>query len=218
MTLPVVVSPLKALGVAAATRRGVCGIRGVVRRRQGRQSAVMTREEFNSFCGSLKATSHVAQWGNADVWKAGGKVFAICGWHEGGPAFTFKVGDIAFQVLGSERGIRTVPYLASRGMKWLQVHEDGAISEVSLREHIMASYDLVAAGLTRKKRIELGLWGTERLCWPYRTSRATSPNLTSHSKPAPGFTPEPLSAGGAVRVEVPGQARDGWASSLLVAC
>jgi len=117
----------------------------------------MTRDEFNRFCGGLKATSHVVQWGNADVWKVGGKVFAICGWNEGRDAFTFKVGDIAFEVLGDQSGIRPAPYLASRGMKWLQVFEEGALSEASLRDHIVMSYDLVVAGMTRKLRAELGL-------------------------------------------------------------
>jgi len=105
----------------------------------------------------MVATSHVVQWGNADVWKVGDKVFAICGWNEGRDAFTFKVGEIAFEVLGGEPGVRPAPYLASRGMKWLQVYEVGALSEASLREHIEESYRLVVAGMTRKKREGLGL-------------------------------------------------------------
>ena len=117
----------------------------------------MTREEFNTFCATLPATSHVVQWGNADVWKVGDKVFAICGWNEGRDAFTFKVGDIAFEVLGDAPGIRPAPYLASRGMKWLQVYEDDAMSDASLREHIEESYRLVVAKMTKKKRGELGL-------------------------------------------------------------
>lgn len=117
----------------------------------------MTRDEFNTFCSALPATSHVVQWGNADVWKVGGKVFALCGWHEGEAAFTFKVGDVAFEVLGAARGIRPAPYLASRGMKWLQVYEAGALSEASLREHIEMSHGLVVAGLTKKLRAELGV-------------------------------------------------------------
>jgi predicted DNA-binding protein (MmcQ/YjbR family) len=117
----------------------------------------MTRDEFNAFCGAMPATSHVVQWGNADVWKVGGKVFAICGWHEGGPAFTFKTGLIAFEVLGGEPGIRPAPYLASRGMKWLQVYEDGAMSGPSLCEHIEESFRLVAAGLPKRRRAELGI-------------------------------------------------------------
>ncbi|NNL18806.1 MAG: MmcQ/YjbR family DNA-binding protein [Boseongicola sp.] len=119
----------------------------------------MTREEFNAFCSAMTATSHVVQWGDADVWKVGGKVFALCGWYEGGPAFTFKVGEIAFEVLGDAPGVRPAPYLASRGMKWLQVYEKGALSEESLREHIEESYRLVVAKLTKKVRAELGLEG-----------------------------------------------------------
>ena len=117
----------------------------------------MTRDEFNAFCKGLKATTHVVQWGDADVWKVGGKVFAICGWHEGEAAFTFKVGDIAFEVLGQEPGIRPAPYLASRGMKWLQVYEARGMSDDSLKEHIVASYDLIVARLTKKARAELGV-------------------------------------------------------------
>ena len=37
----------------------------------------MTFEEFNDFCSSLPATSHVVQWGGSDVWKVGVKMFAI---------------------------------------------------------------------------------------------------------------------------------------------
>jgi predicted DNA-binding protein (MmcQ/YjbR family) len=117
----------------------------------------MTRDEFNAFCGAMSATSHVVQWGNADVWKVGGKVFAICGWNDGKDAFTFKAGDIAFEVLQQEPGIRPAPYLASRGMKWLQVYEEGRMSDATLKEHIVMSYDLVVAGMSKKNRAELGL-------------------------------------------------------------
>ncbi len=117
----------------------------------------MTRDEFNAFCATLKATSHVVQWGNADVWKVGDKVFAICGWNEGRDAFTFKATELAFEVLSDEPGIRPAPYLASRGMKWLQVYDERGMSDTSLREHIVTSYDLVVAGMSRKKREVLGV-------------------------------------------------------------
>ncbi len=122
-----------------------------------RECRGMTRDEFNTFCGAMKATSHVIQWGNADVWKVGGKVFALCGWHEGGDAFTFKVGDVAFEVLPEQPGIRPAPYMASRGMKWVQVYAPGALSEASLRDHIEASYAMAVTKLTKKLRAELGL-------------------------------------------------------------
>ena len=87
----------------------------------------------------------------------GGKLFAVCGWNEGEDAFTFKASDIAFEVLGDVPGVRPAPYLASRGMKWLQVYEARGMSDASLKEHIVASYDMVVAKLTKKMRAELGV-------------------------------------------------------------
>ncbi|MGC3938210.1 MmcQ/YjbR family DNA-binding protein [Roseobacter sp. EG26] len=117
----------------------------------------MTRNEFNAFCSGLAHATHVVQWGNSDVWKVGGKVFAICGWSEGADAFTFKASDLAFEVLREMPGIRPAPYLASRGLKWLQHFEPPGLSNDELKNHIVASYDMVIAGLTKKKRAELGL-------------------------------------------------------------
>ena len=117
----------------------------------------MTRDEFNSFCATLTATSHVVQWGNADVWKVGGKVFAVCGWSDGQDAFTFKASDIAFEVLRDQPGIRPAPYLASRGLKWLQVYGKPGLSDEELRQHIVMSHQLAATNLSKKKRVELGL-------------------------------------------------------------
>jgi predicted DNA-binding protein (MmcQ/YjbR family) len=117
----------------------------------------MTRGEFNGFCAALPATTHVVQWGNAEVWKVGGKVFAICGWADGADAFTFKVSDIAWEILRDAPGIRPAPYLASRGLKWLQHFGAPGLSDSDLRDHIAISYDLVAAGLSGKRRAELGI-------------------------------------------------------------
>ena len=117
----------------------------------------MTRDQFNTFCACLKATTHVVQWGNADVWKVGGKVFAICGWNDGRDAFTFKATDLAFEVLSDEPGIRPAPYLASRGMKWLQVYDPAGMSDASLQEHLVASYEMAVARLKKKARAELAL-------------------------------------------------------------
>lgn len=118
---------------------------------------MLKREAFNIFCASFKASTHVVQWGNADVWKVGGKVFAIAGWNNGADAYTFKVSDIAYEVLQDQPGIRPAPYMASRGMKWLQVYADPGLSDTELKEHIKLSRDMVLAKLTRKTRSNLGL-------------------------------------------------------------
>ncbi len=117
----------------------------------------MTYEEFNALCRSQPATTYVVQWGGAHVWKVGGKVFAIGGWGEGVPAFTFKVTDISFEILKDQPGLRPAPYLASRGMTWIQHFAEPGLSDEELREYLRQSHRIVSLGLTKKKQRELGL-------------------------------------------------------------
>ena len=117
----------------------------------------MTYDEYNEFCGSLPATSHVVQWGGSHVWKVGGKVFAIGGWADDRPAFTFKVTPIAYEFLQEEPGLRPAPYLASRGMKWIQDYAEPGLSDEDLRAYLKQSHHIVSQGLSKKKRKELGL-------------------------------------------------------------
>ena len=118
----------------------------------------MTREDFNSFCASLPATTHVVQWGGSDVWKVGGKVFAMCGWGDGDVAgITFKTSPIGYEMLRDMPGLKPAPYLASRGMLWIQRHARPGLDEDELKDHLTRSHELVCAGLSRKSRMELGL-------------------------------------------------------------
>lgn len=118
----------------------------------------MTRDDYNAFCATLPATTHVVQWGGADVWKVGGKVFAISGWSEGdAPFVTFKVSPLAFDILKEQEGCRPAPYLASRGMKWIQRISEASMDNEALKDYLRESHRLVAAGLTKKLRAELGL-------------------------------------------------------------
>ncbi|HXZ17946.1 MAG TPA: MmcQ/YjbR family DNA-binding protein [Roseiarcus sp.] len=117
----------------------------------------MDYKAFNDFCGALPGASHVVQWGGSHVWKVGGKVFAIGGWEKGEPAFTFKTSDVAFEILRGRPGLRPAPYLASRGMTWIQHYAKPGLSDSALRDHIRQSHRIVAQGLSKKKRAELGL-------------------------------------------------------------
>ncbi len=119
----------------------------------------MTPEAFNTFCGDLLHTTHVVQWGGADVWKIGGKVFAIC-WtdaEDGEISVTFKVSEIAYEVLRDQPGLRPAPYLASRGMKWIQHYDKPGLDDAALKEQLAESYRIVSLGLTKKLQRELGL-------------------------------------------------------------
>jgi len=117
----------------------------------------VTVEELNTFCGALRGTSYVQQWGGAHVWKVGGKVFAIGGWNDGGLGVTFKVSPIAYEVLRTMPGLRPAPYLASRGMTWIQHYAEPGLSDEELEDHLRQSHAIVAGGLTRKARAALGL-------------------------------------------------------------
>jgi predicted DNA-binding protein (MmcQ/YjbR family) len=117
----------------------------------------MSRTEMMQFCAALPQSTHVVQWGNADVYKIGGKVFAILGIGDSGDTVTFKASEMAFEILSDSPGCRPAPYMASRGLKWIQHYDQPGLSDDSLRDHIRASYDMVISGLTKKKRSALGL-------------------------------------------------------------
>jgi predicted DNA-binding protein (MmcQ/YjbR family) len=116
----------------------------------------MTYDEYNAFCGALPAATYVMQWGGSHVWKVGGKVFCIGAGSDEIPAYSFKAGEIGFMLLPERPGFRPAPYLASRGLKWIEARAD-AVDGGELRELIQASYRLVLGGLSRKRRRELGL-------------------------------------------------------------
>ena len=117
----------------------------------------MTRDGFNAFCSGLPVTTHVVQWGGADVWKVGGKVFAI-GVPQGRTMLaTFKTSSMSYDLLKEQPGLRPAPYLASRGFKWIQHFAKPGLSDADLRAYLAESHRLVALGLSRKKRGELGL-------------------------------------------------------------
>lgn len=119
----------------------------------------MTLDEYDSFCASLPCAAHAVQWGGSHVWKVGGKVFAIAGLEAGGgdPAVTFKCSGMSFALLKDRPGVRPAPYLASRGMTWLQRTHAASMDDAALRDYLRESHRLVAAGLTRRARRELGL-------------------------------------------------------------
>lgn len=118
----------------------------------------MKVEEFNRFCGSLPHASHVVQWGGAQVWKVAGKVFAIGGWNDEEFLYvTFKCSELSYNLLKEQSGLRPAPYLASRGMSWIQRTSAETLDDDGLKDYLKESYRLVSLGLTKKKQRELGL-------------------------------------------------------------
>ncbi len=117
----------------------------------------MTRDEFDTFCSSLPATTHVIQWGNSSVWKVGGKIFAICSiWGEDDEEkIAFKCSDISYTMLSEQEGFRPSPYLARA--KWIQMTRATALSNAETKDYLVAAHKIIAEKLTRKQRAELCL-------------------------------------------------------------
>lgn len=141
----------------------------------------MTVEGYNRFCGALPHTRYVVQWGGAHVWKVVTKVFAIA-WHDDDDdaddlLVTFKCSDLSFEVLKVLPGCRPAPYLASRGLKWIQRTDPRSVDDGALCEYLTGSYHMVARGLPKRLQHELGLSG-EAPPRPDRTKR------NKHDRPA----------------------------------
>jgi predicted DNA-binding protein (MmcQ/YjbR family) len=146
------------------------------------REGLMKLDEFNAFCGSLPHTTHVVQWGTANVWKVGGKMFVI-GWDEGmSLLITFKASEIAFDMLRDQPGLRPAPYLASRGLKWIQRTAKTSMSDKALKDYVRESYRMVAQGLPKKTQLSLGFTNAIP---PSKTKSPSSPQRRSKLRGTP---------------------------------
>ena len=121
----------------------------------------MNLATFNTFCESLPQVFHVVQWGGAHVWKVGGaagKMFAIA-WDRGeeGVHITFKVSPMSYDILKDRQGLRPAPYLASRGMMWIQRTDGSSMDDEALQDYLKESHRLCAQALPKTRQGELGL-------------------------------------------------------------
>jgi predicted DNA-binding protein (MmcQ/YjbR family) len=116
----------------------------------------MRYAEIEKFCLSLKATSMVVQWGDSHVYKVGGKVFAILCPESARPRhITFKVSEESFHILTEDPDIIQAPYCAK--MKWVSLQRLDALTTKELKAYLARAHAIIASGLPKKKRLELGL-------------------------------------------------------------
>ncbi|MBO9707825.1 MAG: MmcQ/YjbR family DNA-binding protein [Caulobacter sp.] len=111
----------------------------------------MTPQDFDRIALALPGATMTVQWGADQVYKVGGKMFAVLG--EGG--FSFKASDVAFEVLSETGRAIPAPYLARA--KWLRFADLAVQDEAEVADWLRTAHGLIAAKLTRKARAELGL-------------------------------------------------------------
>jgi predicted DNA-binding protein (MmcQ/YjbR family) len=118
--------------------------------------SLFRHETFNHVLGAHPGVTFVDQW-DSRVAKVGGKVFALLGSNvtNEGPRIVFKVSEESFEILTAIGGIDQAPYFAKR--QWVSASERAGLTENELETYVLRSYRLVARGLTRKLRVELGI-------------------------------------------------------------
>jgi predicted DNA-binding protein (MmcQ/YjbR family) len=121
----------------------------------------MTLQQFNDYCASLLHSAHVVQWGGVHVWKVGGpkgKMFALAFPElQKQLAITFKVSPMSYDILKEQEGLRPAPYLASRGMTWIQRVSSETMDDAALKDYLQESRRLCALGLPKTVQKQLGM-------------------------------------------------------------
>lgn len=113
----------------------------------------MDRAGIEAFCLSLPGAVLDYPFGpQPAVYKVGGKMFCLQGLHDG---VSFKVSDMAYQILTEHGLARPAPYLARA--RWVNLPTPGDWSDEDLRQHLVAAHGLIRDRLPRKLKIELGL-------------------------------------------------------------
>jgi predicted DNA-binding protein (MmcQ/YjbR family) len=113
----------------------------------------MDREGVGRVCLALPGVTLDHPFGDDhDAYKVGGKMFAIVG---GMGGLSFKVSDIAYEMLTESGRAAPAPYLARA--KWVHLEDPADWPADELAEHLAIAHGIVAQKLTRKARAALGL-------------------------------------------------------------
>jgi len=113
----------------------------------------MDRQGVGKVCLSLPAVTLDHPFGDDhDVYKVGGKMFVMVG---GTGGISFKVSDIASEVLTESGKARPAPYMARA--KWVKLPQIDDWADEELAEHLAIAHGIVAAKLTKKTRAALVL-------------------------------------------------------------
>lgn len=115
--------------------------------------SIFTRAGFEPFVLSLPAVTLVHQWRDDSVAKVGGKIFTLLDQDPG--EVWLKVSALAFDMLPELPDIRPAPYFARAS--WVAIGAGSPLTEEEVRAYIAEAHRLIAAKLTRKLRVGLGL-------------------------------------------------------------
>jgi predicted DNA-binding protein (MmcQ/YjbR family) len=114
----------------------------------------MNIELLRGICLALPGVTEDIKWGNDLVFSVGEKMFCATSFEEPFKC-SFKVTDETFDELSNREGFVPAPYLARA--KWVLVSNEAKLSREEWVTFLKQSYQLIAAKLTKKQRILLGI-------------------------------------------------------------
>lgn len=117
----------------------------------------MNKQQLIDYCLTKPGSEHDYQndW-QADRVRVADKMFALIGEAYGRPAISLKCGvELAEQLRGQHAEI--IPGYYLNKAHWNSIFLDGALPDSQFYQLIDISYQLVTAGLSKKKRLELGI-------------------------------------------------------------
>lgn len=112
--------------------------------------------DVEALCLALPGTTLDHPFGDSNVFKVGGKMFALItmeGKRPGG--LWFKAGETSYRLLIQEDGISPCPYLARA--HWVALDSLKVLKDREIKAYLSRAHGLVASGLSKKKRAELGI-------------------------------------------------------------
>ena len=117
----------------------------------------MDLEALRRLCLSFPGVTEQIQWGDALLFKVGGKMFAVTSLEPSPVYLSFKADPEKFFELVERQGVIPAPYLARA--KWVGLETREAIATAELSGLLREAYDLIAAKLSQKTRESLAKSG-----------------------------------------------------------
>lgn len=116
----------------------------------------MRFEHFDQAVRALPGVVFDVKWGAERTFCVGGKMFVLAGvLGQDEPRYLFKASDLAFEMLVESGAAAPAPYLGRA--KWVQMVAPDSLSDSELMAYVAQAHALIAAKLTRKVRVALGL-------------------------------------------------------------
>jgi predicted DNA-binding protein (MmcQ/YjbR family) len=109
----------------------------------------MDVESIRTICKKLPDVTEDVKWDADLCFMISEKMFCVTSL-EGSLSVSFKVTDEQFGEMSARPGIIPAPYVAR--YKWVMVQKPNALTKKEWEFYIRQSYDLVKAGLSKKKR------------------------------------------------------------------